>query len=184
MIVWLVGSALAQDTGPCAGPDADGDGVGDDCDGCPSVFDPDQADTDGDGVGDACDAGPGDTGDTGDTSDTGDAPRDSDGDGVIDDQDPCPTGGAFADIDGDGLFDGCFECRTPTGIDTDGDTWDDTCDNCPSTPNLAQLDHDYDGLGDDCDPYQWNCRTDGPMTSSFAALVVPLWLLRRRRRRA
>jgi hypothetical protein len=32
-----------------------GDGVGDVCDNCPDVFNPDQADTDGDGIGDACD---------------------------------------------------------------------------------------------------------------------------------
>ncbi len=36
------------------GPDSDGDGVIDDCDNCPSVYNPDQADTDGDGIGDAC----------------------------------------------------------------------------------------------------------------------------------
>ncbi len=34
--------------------DADGDGVGDVCDNCPSVSNPSQTDTDGDGVGDAC----------------------------------------------------------------------------------------------------------------------------------
>ena len=39
-------------------PDADGDGIIDDCDNCPDVFNPDQADTDGDGVGDACEPAP------------------------------------------------------------------------------------------------------------------------------
>ena len=39
-------------------PDADGDGVGDTSDLCPTVPDPDQADTDGDGVGDRCACGP------------------------------------------------------------------------------------------------------------------------------
>lgn len=44
---------------PCEGEaDTDGDGIGDGCDVCPTVPDPDQADTDGDGVGDRCACGP------------------------------------------------------------------------------------------------------------------------------
>jgi len=35
-------------------PDQDGDGVGEPCDNCPFVYNPDQADSDGDGIGDAC----------------------------------------------------------------------------------------------------------------------------------
>lgn len=38
---------------PC-GPDSDGDGQGDFCDNCPSVYNPSQADGDHDGIGDAC----------------------------------------------------------------------------------------------------------------------------------
>jgi hypothetical protein len=39
---------------PCLAGDADGDGIADAVDVCPSRPDPDQADADGDGVGDAC----------------------------------------------------------------------------------------------------------------------------------
>jgi hypothetical protein len=43
---------------PCAsqGGDADGDGICDDVDNCPTAANPDQADADADGIGDACDA--------------------------------------------------------------------------------------------------------------------------------
>lgn len=42
--------------------DGDNDGVGDQCDNCPTVANNDQSDTDGDGVGDACDSSPGGSG--------------------------------------------------------------------------------------------------------------------------
>jgi hypothetical protein len=38
-----------------SGQDADGDGISDTADNCPTIPNPDQADTDGDGLGDACD---------------------------------------------------------------------------------------------------------------------------------
>jgi len=37
------------------GPDADNDGISDECDNCPDYFNPEQEDRDGDGRGDACD---------------------------------------------------------------------------------------------------------------------------------
>jgi len=40
----------------------------------------------------------------------------------------------------------------PAHPDQDTDGIGEPCDNCPSTPNADQLDHDGDGLGDVCDP--------------------------------
>jgi hypothetical protein len=46
-------SAWAWETAGCV--DSDGDGVNDDLDNCPDVYNPTQRDSDGDGVGDTCD---------------------------------------------------------------------------------------------------------------------------------
>ncbi len=105
---------------PTAG-DADGDGVPDANDNCPSVFNPvrpvdgdAQADHDADGDGDACDPCPIDPR----TEDCRPPdPNDGDGDGVPDHRDVCP-----------GLFD-------PDQADSDGDGHGDGCDACPEDPN-------------------------------------------------
>lgn len=100
--------------------DRDGDGIPDEDDLCPSIFDPvrpldgaAQPDADGDGIGDACD--------------------------------PCPfTPGTSCerlsgdDIDGDGIpnaIDTCPEIPDPEQIDRDGDGKGDACDPCPLEPN-------------------------------------------------
>jgi len=41
-------------------------------------------------------------------------------------------------------------CLTLSGVDTDGDTVDDTIDNCPVVANVDQLDTDGNGIGDAC----------------------------------
>jgi hypothetical protein len=91
-------------------PDTDGDGILDDTDNCPDVFNPDQIDTDGDGAGNACDT-------------------DDDNDGVLDGSDNCPLqpNPDQTDTDGDGVGNVC-------DTDDDNDGVLDGFDSCPGTP--------------------------------------------------
>jgi hypothetical protein len=99
------------DGGACSDAvDTDGDGVGDACDVCPSVGNPDQFDTDGDGLGDACDVCP---------AAADPAQSDADGDGVGDACDACP------DVAGPGT--GC-PCAQSTCADDDPCTADSCSD--------------------------------------------------------
>jgi OOP family OmpA-OmpF porin len=85
--------------------------------------------------------------------------KDSDGDGVWDDDDRCPdtpkgvivdSHGCPKDSDGDGVFDGIDQCPdTPKGVpvdavgcpkDTDGDGVTDDKDKCPGTPKGVEVD--------------------------------------------
>ena len=80
-------------------PDADGDGVSDLQDNCPSTANADQADTDNDGQGDACDG-------------------DDDNDTVADTADNCPltANPGQADADSDGLGDVCNPTESLTRL--------------------------------------------------------------------
>ncbi len=72
---------------------------------------------------------------------------DTDGDGLIDDDDNCPNtpNPDQANHDGDGAGDVCDP-------DDDNDGVPDVTDNCPWTANASQADNDGDGIGDVCDP--------------------------------
>ncbi|HEX8824430.1 MAG TPA: amidohydrolase family protein [Archangium sp.] len=96
--------------------DPDGDGLANEQDNCPGVFNPvrpmdngKQADTDGDGVGDACDTCPLDANST---SCTASNPNDRDGDGLEASADNCPfaANADQKDSDGDGMGDACDAC--------------------------------------------------------------------------
>ncbi len=96
-------------------------------------------------------------------------PVDTDGDGIIDDNDECPTeaginGNAcpIGDTDNDGVLDDADECPDTMGsalsngcpADTDGDGFNDMNDNCPSiagTEEGCPLDTDADGVPDASD---------------------------------
>ena len=134
--------------------DADGDGVPDSIDNCPTVYNPDQQDTDRDGIGDACDNCPEKTNYT---------QVDTDNDGIGNECDNCPfvSNTDQANGDHDLLGDACdpntpdpsqeAEPPTPGTSDLDGDGVPDATDNCPSDSNANQADGDHDGIGDVCD---------------------------------
>ncbi len=96
------------------------------------------------------------------------------------------------DSDGNGIGDACEN-------DLDGDTIQDSLDNCPMVPNTDQSDTDKNGIGDACDPAfsgsvtgggGCGCRINGPSADSPAnglvlmTLGIPLFVLRGMRRRA
>ncbi len=118
--------------------DADGDGVANGIDNCPTTANPDQGNNDGDGQGDLCD-------------------NDDDNDGLLDTYEIKKSGGTDPlnpDSDGDGLSDG-EEVNTlgtnPLEPDSDGDGVGDLVDNCRTLSNADQLDSDGDGQGNACD---------------------------------
>ncbi len=138
-------SLLAQS--PCATiGDRDKDGICDDIDPCPDVYNPNPVDSDGDGVYDACDNCPRMSNsdqedlDMDGIGDVCDACVDPDGDGVCGANDKCPGEDDNIDVDLDGIPDACDDC-----IDVDRDDICDDVDDCISTIEGTPCDD-----GDDC----------------------------------
>lgn len=122
--------------------DADGDGVNDG-----------DEDLNGDAVLDAGESSPVDFCDPDDTlpgCPNEDTTVDTDGDGILDENDNCPLvpNPSQTDADGNGIGDAC---DSPDGVDNDGDGFPDEFDNCPAIANADQLDTDADGIGDACE---------------------------------
>ncbi|UCE17164.1 MAG: thrombospondin type 3 repeat-containing protein [Gemmatimonadota bacterium] len=139
---WDIYAQRVYENGSLGGSiDSDGDGIPDNADNCPAVFNPGQEDWDGDGMGDACDSCP------------NDPDNDGDEDGICGDVDNCPDdpNPLQEDGDGDGAGDACDDCPDDPDNDIDGDGVCGDADNCPGDPNPFQENADGDGLGDACD---------------------------------
>jgi len=95
---------------------------------------------------------------------TGGTADDTDGDGVVNEEDNCADveNADQDDTDGDGDGDECDD-------DADGDGVANDSDNCPFTANADQKDTDNDGFGDACDATSGATATTGPSTVKAAA---------------
>ncbi|WP_123955310.1 RHS repeat-associated core domain-containing protein [Flavobacterium cheongpyeongense] len=122
--------------------DKDADGVKDDIDKCPTVFNPGQEDDDEDGVGNVCD--------------NCHLKRNGKDEAALEGI------GNQLDTDGDGIGDACDNCKrfanfdqADTEVDENGkpnpDGYGDTCDNCRTIYNPDQLDENNNGIGDVCE---------------------------------
>ncbi|MBU1005929.1 MAG: thrombospondin type 3 repeat-containing protein [Nanoarchaeota archaeon] len=157
--------------------DFDKDGIRDQDDNCPYVFNPGQMDMDNDSIGDACDNCPNinntnqtdfDNDDVGDVCDICpyDEFNDMDNDSVCGNADNCPNAYNLgqSDINNNGEGDACED------IDQDGLL--DSMDNCPFIYNLGQNDTDNDSSGDACDNCIYVSNPDQNDSDSIDSLTV------------
>jgi OmpA-OmpF porin, OOP family len=117
------------------------------------------------------------------------APKDRDGDGVVDAEDKCPDVKGLAsllgcpDRDGDGIADGDDKCPDVAGLskyngcpipDTDGDGINDEMDKCVNEKGVARYqgcpvpDKDKDGVNDEED----KCPNEAGPASNFGCPVI------------
>jgi len=139
-----VSGAVPNLSGFTPNPDVDDDGIINEIDNCPWVYNSGQEDDDIDDVGDVCDNCP-------DDENTGQ--EDTDLDGIGDVCDVCPND-PLNDEDEDGICgtdDNCPQTPNPLQEDDDTDEVGNVCDNCPDDSNPNQEDVDADNIGDICD---------------------------------
>ncbi|MGB5366862.1 MAG: OmpA family protein, partial [Polyangiales bacterium] len=133
-VVALLGYTMPADT---KAPDADGDGIPDELDQCPTEAEDEDGfqdkdgcpdlDNDGDGISDANDKCPDGAEDIdGFQDDDGCPDPDNDGDGILDADDQCPNDAGAPENNG---------CPDP---DRDGDGVPDRIDNCPDDPGTVE----------------------------------------------
>lgn len=126
-----------------ASDDADGDGIKDDFDNCPTMFNPvrpmdtdrKQVDTDSDTIGDICDEYPNCAANNKSCINGGETVVDTDGDTIPDDEDNCPEikNSDQADSDDDGIGDVCDSCPNgDSGCSFKSHTLDFSCTSCKS----------------------------------------------------